>query len=575
MYLGWIDYGVLVILLGLSAIIGIYHGCIRSKQLSTKEFLIADGQMKVLPTAMSFLASVLSAATLLGGPVETYAYGTMYLYWIFAALIGTYFTVTLFIPMFHQIGNYSVYAYLEQRFSLTVRIVVTIIFILNNTIYIAVILYGPSLALSQVTGLDIWFAIGSCGIICTLYTSVGGMKAVIWTDVVQTIVMFLGLILSIIFGFIDVGGVKKVFEIAIDGNRIQLANMTFNLSIRYTVWSTLIGGGLYATAAFSCLQTQAQRYMCVKSTRDAQKVAWINIILMAIIYLFCGCIGCILYAKYNQCDPLQAKLISKPDQLYPLFVIETLGRFPGLTGLFIATILSASLSTISSGINSIVTVILEDIYKRLVVEHSMSDKRQAIISKILSVLIGLLIVMLAFLASYLNDNILVIICQFVGSYIPPILGIYLLGFFAPRVNSRNVLVALLLCLIFQTWILIGANLTAKQHIGRNGRLPTSIEGCLSAVNITQPITTSQSSNNPLLPLYSISVMWYAFNGVFLTIIFSLLGTFIFGSNNSKMVDESLLILWKNVFCPWCWTNKKSKDELCELDTQTIEQERML
>ncbi|CAF4334447.1 unnamed protein product, partial [Rotaria sordida] len=84
-----------------------------------------------------------------------------------------------------------------------------------------------------------------------------------------------------------------------------------------------------------------------------------------------------------------------------------------------------------------------------------------------------------------------------------------------------------------------------------------------------------SSNNPLLPLYSISVMWYAFNGVFLTIIFSLLGTFIFGSNNSKMVDESLLILWKNVFCPWCWTNKKSKDELCELDTQTIEQERML
>ncbi|CAF4258916.1 unnamed protein product, partial [Rotaria sordida] len=299
----------------LSAIIGIYHGCIRSKQLSTNEFLIADGRMKVLPTAMSFLASVLSAATLLGGPVETYAYGTMYLYWIFASLIGTYFTVTLFIPMFHQIGNYSVYAYLEQRFSLTVRIVVTIIFILYNTIYTAVILYGPSLALSQVIGLDIWFAIGSCGIICTLYTSVGGMKAVIWTDVAQTIVMFPGLILSIIFGFIDAGGVKKVFEIAIDGNRIQLAN-------------TLIEGGLYTTAAFSCLQTQAQRYMCVKSTRAAQKVAWMNIILMAILYLFCGCIGCILYAKYNQCDPLRAKLISKPDQLYPLFVIETLGRFP-------------------------------------------------------------------------------------------------------------------------------------------------------------------------------------------------------------------------------------------------------
>ncbi|CAF1192589.1 unnamed protein product [Rotaria sordida] len=162
--------------------------------------------------------------------------------------------------------------------------------------------------------------------------------------------------------------------------------------------------------------------------------------------------------------------------------------------------------------------------------------------------------MLAFLASYLSDNILVIVCQLVGSYIPPILGVYLLGFFAPRVNSRNVLVAFLL----------------------NGRLPTSIEGCLSAANITQPITTSQSSNNPLLLLYSISVMWYAFNGVFLTVILSLLGTFIFGridfikqnqcsyeylgSNNPKMVDKSLL---------------KSTDEVRELEMQTTEQERML
>ncbi|CAF5050429.1 unnamed protein product, partial [Rotaria magnacalcarata] len=130
MHLSWIDYGVLALLLSFSMVIGIYQGCFLSKQLTTNEFLIADGRMKILPTAMSLLASLMSAAALLGIPLEIYSYGTMYVYWIFAYFIGTYLTVNLFIPMFRQIGNLSIYAYLEQRFSITVRIVITICYIL-------------------------------------------------------------------------------------------------------------------------------------------------------------------------------------------------------------------------------------------------------------------------------------------------------------------------------------------------------------------------------------------------------------------------------------------------------------
>ncbi|CAF1033046.1 unnamed protein product [Rotaria sp. Silwood1] len=531
-----------------------------------------------LPTAMSLLASIMSAATLLGGPVEIYAYGTMYLYWIVAWFIGAYFTANLFIPIFRRIGNISIYAYFEQRFSLSVRIIITSMFVIVNMIFLAIILYGPSLALSQVTGLHIWFAIGSCGIICTLYTSIGGIKAVIWTDVAQTITMFFGVVLSIIFGFINTGGIRKAFEIAINGNRIQFANITFDLSTRYTIWSIIIGGSFYTTAVYSCLQTQAQRFMCVKSTQAAQKVAWMNFIMYSMFILLCACVGCILYAKYNRCDPLRAKLISKPDQLYPLFVIETLGQFPGLTGLFIAGILSASLSTISSGINSIATVILEDIYKRIVIENSISDKKQAIISKILSLIIGILVVFLAFIASYLGDNILVIVLQIAGSFVSPILGVYLLGFFAPRLNSRSVLVAFFLCMIFQIWVLLGASLTIQQPIHKSGRLPISVNGCLPRINITQSIPIHQSSNNVLLPLYSISVMWYSFNGVFLTVIFGLLGIFIFGSNDPTTVDISLLASWKDIFSGFL-SNKKSSIletiDLHEMEKSIIEQEQML
>ncbi|CAF1193306.1 unnamed protein product [Rotaria magnacalcarata] len=577
MHLSWIDYGVLALLLSFSMVIGIYQGCFLSKQLTTNEFLIADGRMKILPTAMSLLASLMSAAALLGIPLEIYSYGTMYVYWIFAYFIGTYLTVNLFIPMFRQIGNLSIYAYLEQRFSITVRIVITICYILVTIFYIAVILYGPSLALSQVTGLHIWLAVLSCGIICTIYTSIGGMKAVIWTDVIQTILMFLGVILSVGFGFYDAGGVTNVVRSAMEGNRIQLSTITWDPSIRYTVWSIIIGGGLNATAVYACLQTQAQRYLCVKSTRAAQKVAWVNFIMCAFMLFLSTSVGLLLYTKYNQCDPLRAKLISKPDQLYPLFIIETLGRFPGLTGLFVASILSASLSTVSSGINSITTVVLEDIYKSIYKESLMSDEKQATVSKLLSVLIGLLVIFIAIATSFFGNNIIVIVFQISGSFAAPILGVFLVGFFVPRVNSRSILVAFTCCLLFQTWVLIGATLTVKPQIGKGGRLPTSVEGCLSSLNSNQTIRTNQSSNF-FLPLYSISVMWYSFNAVVIIVVISLLGTLIFGSNDPKTIDQSLLLSWKKIFS-CCWKHKKSvslkADEINAIPIKAVEQELIL
>ncbi|CAF1306757.1 unnamed protein product [Adineta steineri] len=334
MYLSWIDYAVFVLLLIFSGGIGIYQGSIKSKHTSTKEFLVADGRMKILPTAMSLMASITSAASLLGVPVEIYYYGTMLVY------STTYITMKVFIPKFHQIGSVSIYAYLEQRFSLTIRILVTCTFILITILYMSVILYGPSLTLSQVTGLNIWIAIGACGLVCTIYT-------------------------------------KYMDELC------------------------------------------------------------------------------------NECDPLRAKLISRPDQLYPLFVVETLGRIPGLTGLFISCILSTTLSTFSSGVNSMATVILEDIYKRLSKQSSMSDKHQVIFSKILSVIIGCLTVVLAFFVSYMENNMITIILQIFGTFAAPILGVYLLGLFSSRVKSRSAVVAFFLCLIFQIFMLVGYILTVR------------------------------------------------------------------------------------------------------------------
>ncbi|CAF2067862.1 unnamed protein product [Rotaria magnacalcarata] len=311
--------------------------------------------------------------------------------------------------------------------------------------------------------------------------------------------------------------------------------MSVHPSARYTVWSVLIGGSLYSTSVCACLQTQAQRFMCVKTTRAAQKVAWVNYMLIVAMLFLCAGVGFVLFAKYSHCDPLLAKLISKPDQLYPLFVIQTFSRLPGLTGLFIASILSASLSTISSGINSMATAILEDIYKRILKQSTVTDERQAIMSKVLSLAIGILVTILAFAMSYLGNNIIVIVFQIAGSFVTPILGVYILGFFAPRVNSRSILIALSFCLLFQSWVMIGATLTAKQHFERDGRLAVFADECLHSFN--------SSSNDP------------------------------------KSIDSSLLASWKDLF--GCCYKKKTVGSVVmngdhlSPEHQQVEEERIL
>ncbi|CAL4117051.1 unnamed protein product, partial [Meganyctiphanes norvegica] len=181
----WQDYLVFGSMLAISAGIGIFFGIIDRKKQDTKEFLMAGKNMGTFPIAMSLVASFMSAITLLGTPSEVYKYGT--LYW----LIGfSYFLVMpaaayLYLPVFVDLEVTSAYEYLEIRFHRYIRLLGSGVFILQMVLYMAIVVYAPALALEQVTGLD---AILSCALICFVcifYTTIGGIKAVLWTDTVQ------------------------------------------------------------------------------------------------------------------------------------------------------------------------------------------------------------------------------------------------------------------------------------------------------------------------------------------------------------------------------------------------------
>eukprot|EP00058_Branchiostoma_floridae_P006969 XP_002592457.1 hypothetical protein BRAFLDRAFT_68943 [Branchiostoma floridae] len=226
-YFGAWDYVVFAVMLCISAGIGLYYACTGGKQRTQKEFLMADKSMSIVPVTMSLLASFISAITVLGTPAEVYNNGTMF--WNFAVADGIAMVVVarLFVPTFYNLGLTSTYEYLEIRFSKPVRLLTTVVFMVNMLVYMGLVLYTPSLALNAVTGLTLWGAVAAVGVVCTFYTTLGGMKAVMWTDTFQIVVMVAGFLAVIIQGTIEVGGPARVWEINGQGERLEFFNHVF------------------------------------------------------------------------------------------------------------------------------------------------------------------------------------------------------------------------------------------------------------------------------------------------------------------------------------------------------------
>ncbi|CAF1046570.1 unnamed protein product [Adineta ricciae] len=541
-----VDYVLLVLLLLTSAIIGIIFGIFKKKKSSAKEFLLGNREMGVFPTALSIAASFLSANTLLGMPSEVYMHGTMISYNVIGLIIATVITALVFMPKFRQMNCTSIYEYLEQRFDRTVRVCVSIVFSFSMLIYMAIVLYAPALALSQTTGLNIWLSVFTSGIVCTFYSSLGGMKAVIWTDVLQALVMLIGLLSAILQGLIVLGGFGPTFSIASKGDRIQFNNMSIDPRVRHTVWSLSIGGTFNGLCAYSFSQTLVQRYMSVRTTQGAKQALFINIICVVFIILSCCFLGIIIYSYYADCDPFTAKYISTIDQIFPYFVMDVLSYIRGLPGIFLACTFSGSLSTISSGLNSLAAVIIEDIYKGLM-NGKLTDERQGFVSKIFSIILGIVVMLLTYIASHLGP-IFIATISLLGALHGPIMGVFLLGFFFPRANRRGGLIGFISGIVLSLWIFIGSQMTKSQR--GSERLPLSIVSCPLLINQTISVSIPIKSD-PLFKLYSVSHMWYSTIGVSLVLIVGVIVSYLTHPLESHEIDQNLIIsINKKTFRHW-------------------------
>ncbi|XP_026547468.1 sodium/iodide cotransporter-like, partial [Notechis scutatus] len=215
------DYGVFGLMLLVSTGIGLFYGLSRGGHKSAEDFFTGSRAMSALPVGLSLSASFMSAIQVLGVPAEAYRYGMKFLWMCLGQLLNSLLTAGLFLPVFYRLGLTSTYEYLELRFSKKVRLCGTVQYIIATVLYTGIVIYAPALILNQVTGLDIWASLLSTGTICTFYTTIGGMKAVIWTDVFQVFVMLSGFVAILIQGTLLVGGPGQVLSIAYNHSRIN------------------------------------------------------------------------------------------------------------------------------------------------------------------------------------------------------------------------------------------------------------------------------------------------------------------------------------------------------------------
>ncbi|GFQ73971.1 sodium-coupled monocarboxylate transporter 1 [Trichonephila clavata] len=219
--LGITDYLVIGGMLSVSAMVGLYFRFTGGRQKTTQEFLMAGRDMHIGPVAFSLMATYMSAISVLGMPAETYLYGTQFVTWMIGMPFGGLIAAYGFLPVFFDMDVATAYEYLERRFGKTTRTIAAVFFTLQMILYMSVVLYAPSLALNAVTGLSTWASVISLAAVCTFYCSLGGLKAVLWTDVFQALLMYITIIVVVVQISITVG-FNEVYDRAYAGERLIL-----------------------------------------------------------------------------------------------------------------------------------------------------------------------------------------------------------------------------------------------------------------------------------------------------------------------------------------------------------------
>ncbi|MDT7829893.1 sodium/solute symporter [Pricia sp. S334] len=433
---GIINYTVLALYLLISLLIGVYFA---RKQKSTEDYFVGGGRIPWWASGLSVFGTLLSAITFMAIPAKAFITDWSFFFLNITAILITPVIAFIFIPFFNKLHIRTAYEYLENRFNYAARAFGSLSFILFQLGRIGIVLLLPSLAISIVTGIPVETSIMIMGVLCILYTTFGGIEAVIWTDVLQVIVLLGGSILAVAWMMIYTEtSFGEMITYASERDKFNIANMDLDFT-ESTFWVVFIGGLASAMVTQGTDQTIVQRYLTSSSVKDSQKTLYTNAVLtLPATIIFFG-IGTLLFIFYTEMPNALSPAISNNDSIFPWFIVRELPI--GVSGLLVAGIFSAAMSSISSSLNSVSTAYCNDFHQHF--RSRTKDTKMLRIARIVTILTGIVGILLALWMA--NSNIKSLWDQFyryLGLFTGGLGGMFLLGMLTKKANATGTLMGL-------------------------------------------------------------------------------------------------------------------------------------
>jgi len=408
------------------------------RKRSSSDYTTGGGRLPAWAIGMSIFATFVSSISFLAYPGNAYMSNWNGFVFSLSIPLAGWFAVKYFVPLYRRLNSESAYYYLEQRFGTWARIYASICYLLTQLARMGAILYLLALPMNSLLGMSIPAIIVITGISVVIYSMWGGIEAVIWTDAIQGIILIGGALACILVIFVGIpGGASEVFRIANEADKFSLGSYELDFTTS-TFWMILVYGLFINLQNFGIDQSYVQRYLTAKTEQEAKKSTWLGSLLFVPVSLLFFFIGSALFAFYQaQPDLLPAGMSG--DKVFPHFIVNQLPA--GFTGLLIASIFAAGMSTISTSINSSATVILSDHFRKYV-NQNPSDKLSLRVLRISAMVMGLLsiVVGLAFngVTSAL-DAWWALSSIFSGG----ILGLFLLGLLSKARNPQAIFAVVL------------------------------------------------------------------------------------------------------------------------------------
>jgi solute:Na+ symporter, SSS family len=504
-----IDISIIALyLLGMIGV-GVYFS---RKNTSTDQFTKASGHIPGWALGLSLYATFLSSNTFLGVPGKAFGSNWNSLVFSLSMPAAAWVAAKYFVPFYRKSGEVSAYTHLEHRFGPWARTYAMVCFVLTQLARMGSIFFGIALTLEALTGIDMRTIMVASGICIIIYTMLGGMEAVIWTEVAQGIIKTIGalVVLGIVITEMD-NGFSDILHIGSADQKFSLGSFSLTDFTTSTFWVVFLYGFFINLNNFGIDQNYVQRYHTAKNAKEASRSIWLCVYWYLPVSMLFFLIGTALYAYFQQHPELiesvkQQVAIDKGvaiqaltaadygDKVLPHFMVTKVPH--GLLGLIIAAILSAAMSTISSGMNSSATVFLKDIYQRYI-DKDISPKKELRVLYVSTALMGIFAIVTGIVMIGVK-SILDLWWQLAGIFAGGMLGLFLLGMISKSAGNAAAKLATIIGILVIVWMTF-SHLLPDQYAGLRNTLHMNMVMVIGTLAIfLSGLLISRFKGSPLL-----------------------------------------------------------------------------